>query len=69
MWTRPCAKWRAARSSTSTGCEEVTHHNLHERQKAMEAAEKILDEEMELFRARQEQLNVVPTIVSLRRAR
>ena len=33
----------------------------------MEAADQILDEEIELFRARQEQLNVVPTIVSLRR--
>ena len=49
------------------GLEEVTHHNLHERQKAMEAADHILDEEIELFRARQEQLNVVPTIVCLRR--
>ncbi len=49
------------------GLEEVTHHNLHEREKAMEAADHILDEEMELFRARQEQLNVVPTIVSLKR--
>ena len=49
------------------GLEEVTHHNLCERQKAMEAADQILDEEIELFRERQEQLNVVPTIVSLRR--
>jgi len=49
------------------GLEEVTHHNRHEREKAMEAADQILDEEIELFRARQEQLNVVPTIVSLRR--
>ncbi|HXW14280.1 MAG TPA: glutamyl-tRNA reductase, partial [Terriglobia bacterium] len=49
------------------GLEEVTHNNLHERQKAMQAADQILDEEIELFRARQEQLNVVPTIVSLRR--
>ena len=49
------------------GLEKVTHHNLRERQKAMEAADAILDGELELFRARQEQLNVVPTIVSLRR--
>ena len=49
------------------GLEAVAHHNLQEREKAMEAADQILDEEIELFRARQEQLNVVPTIVSLRR--
>jgi len=49
------------------GLEEVTHHNLHEREKAMEAADQILAEEIEIFRERQEQLNVVPTIVSLRR--
>ena len=49
------------------GLEKVTHHNLHEREKAMEAADYILDEEIDLFRARQEQLNVVPTIVCLKR--
>jgi glutamyl-tRNA reductase len=49
------------------GLEAVTHHNLCEREKAMEAADKILAEEIELFRERQEQLNVVPTIVSLKR--
>jgi glutamyl-tRNA reductase len=49
------------------GLEEVTHNNLHEREKAMKAADHILDEELELFRARQEQLNVVPTIVCLKR--
>jgi glutamyl-tRNA reductase len=49
------------------GLKEVTHHNLCERQKAMEAADRILTEEIGLFRARQEQLNVVPTIISLRR--
>ena len=38
------------------GLEEVTHHNLLERQKAMEAADQILNEEIELFRERQEQL-------------
>ena len=48
------------------GLTEVTHHNLHEREKAMESADRILDEEMELFRARQDQLNVVPTIVCLK---
>jgi glutamyl-tRNA reductase len=49
------------------GLERVTHHNLHEREKAMEAADLILAEEIELFRERQQQLNVVPTIVSLKR--
>jgi glutamyl-tRNA reductase len=49
------------------GLEAVTNHNLLERQKALEAARRILDEEITLFRERQEQLNVVPTIVSLRR--
>jgi glutamyl-tRNA reductase len=49
------------------GLEEVTQHNLCARQKATEAADQILDEEIELFRERQQQLNVVPTIVSLRR--
>jgi glutamyl-tRNA reductase len=48
------------------GLEQVTHHNMLERQKAAEAAGQILDEELELFRARQEQLNVVPTIVCLK---
>ncbi len=48
------------------GLEEVTNHNLQERQKAFAAAGQILDEEITLFRERQEQLNVVPTIVSLR---
>src|ERR1035438_2888718 len=50
----------------SDGLEHVTHHNMLERQKATEAAGQILDEELELFRARQEQLNVVPTIVCLK---
>lgn len=49
------------------GLEEVAHHNLWERQKAVKAADGILDEEMEIFRSRQEQLNVAPTIISLRR--
>jgi glutamyl-tRNA reductase len=49
------------------GLKELTNHNLHAREQAMEAANQILNEEMDLFRARQEQLNVVPTIVSLRR--
>jgi glutamyl-tRNA reductase len=49
------------------GLEEVTHHNLQERQKATGLANQILDQEIELCRARQEQLNVVPTIVCLKR--
>ena len=49
------------------GLEQVTHQNLLEREKAVEGADRIVNEEMELFRERQEQLNVVPTIVSLRR--
>jgi glutamyl-tRNA reductase len=48
------------------GCTLV-NIDLHEREKAMEAADHILAEEIELFRARQEQLNVVPTIVCLKR--
>ncbi len=48
------------------GLEKVAHQNLLERQNAMEAADRILSQEVELFRERQEQLNVVPTIVSLR---
>jgi glutamyl-tRNA reductase len=38
-----------------------------ERQKAAEASDRIIAEEAALFRERQAQLNVVPTIVSLRR--
>jgi len=49
------------------GLEAATHRNLSERQNSVEAADRILSEEIELFRERQEQLNVVPTIVSLRR--
>ena len=49
------------------GLERVTHHNLCERQKALADADTILAEEVDLFRTRQEQLNVVPTIVSLKR--
>ena len=49
------------------GLEEVACHNISERQRALEAADKILEEELALFRERQEQMNVVPTIVSLRR--
>jgi glutamyl-tRNA reductase len=49
------------------GLEEVASQNLCERQKALGAADKILTEEIALFRERQEQMNVVPTIVSLRR--
>ena len=49
------------------GLEQVTDHNRHEREKAIDVADRILNEEIELFRSRQEQLNVVPTIVSLKR--
>ncbi len=49
------------------GLEKVAHQNLLERQNSLEAADRILCQEVELFRERQEQLNVVPTIVSLRR--
>ncbi len=48
------------------GLEKVAQQNLLQRQGAMEAAVGILDQEIALFRERQEQLNVVPTIVSLR---
>ncbi len=49
------------------GLEKVAHQNLLERQSAMKAADQILSQEVQLFREHQEQLNVVPTIVSLRR--
>ena len=49
------------------GLQEAANNNLRERQKALKAADRILTEEIALFRERQEQLNVVPTIVSLRR--
>ncbi len=47
--------------------QEVADENLRERRRAGEAADHILAEEIEQFRERQEALNVVPTIVSLRR--
>jgi len=46
--------------------QRVAHENLAERLKAAEAADRIIEEEMALFRARQAALDVVPTIVSLR---
>jgi len=49
------------------GLEQVASQNLRERQRAVEAANQIIAEETALFRERQAQLNVVPTIVSLRR--
>jgi glutamyl-tRNA reductase len=49
------------------GLQQVASENLRERQKAVDAAERMIGEETEMFRARQAQLNVVPTIVSLRR--
>jgi glutamyl-tRNA reductase len=48
------------------GLQQVASENLRERQKAVEAAEGIIDAETQMFRDRQAQLNVVPTIVSLR---
>jgi glutamyl-tRNA reductase len=49
------------------GLQQVTHENLRGRQKAMVAAERIIAEETVSFQEHQAQLNVVPTIVSLRR--
>lgn len=49
------------------GLAAVANHNLHEREKALDAASRIFDEEAALFRERQDRLNVVPTIVSLHR--
>jgi len=49
------------------GLQHTANENLRERQKAVEAADRIILAETEMFRERQAQLNVVPTIVSLRR--
>jgi glutamyl-tRNA reductase len=49
------------------GLQQVANENLRERQKAVEDAERIIADEMASFRERVNQLNVVPTIVSLRR--
>jgi len=49
------------------GLQHTASENLRERQKAVEAADRIILAETEMFRERQAQLNVVPTIVSLRR--
>ena len=49
------------------GLQHTASQNLRERQKAVEAADRIILAETEMFRERQAQLNVVPTIVSLRR--
>lgn len=49
------------------GLQQVAKGNLCEREKAVAAADQIIAEEMESFRERQDQLDVVPTIVSLRR--
>jgi glutamyl-tRNA reductase len=47
--------------------QEVTRRNLREREKAVAAADRIIAEETDLFRERLDSLQVVPTIVSLRR--
>jgi glutamyl-tRNA reductase len=47
--------------------QEVARENLRQREEAVAAAELILAEEIAQFRERQEALQVVPTIVSLRR--
>ena len=49
------------------GLQHTACENLRERQKAVQAADRIITAETEMFRDRQAQLNVVPTIVSLRR--
>lgn len=47
--------------------QEVGRENLRQRETAVEAAERIIEEERTVFRRRLEARNVVPTIVSLRR--
>lgn len=47
--------------------QEVARENLRQREEAVAAAELILAEEIAQFRERQEALQVVPTVVSLRR--
>lgn len=49
------------------GLQQAASANLRERRKEVEGADRIIAEEAALFRQRQAQLNVVPTIVSLRR--
>jgi glutamyl-tRNA reductase len=48
------------------GLQGAAGRHLRERQKAWRAADRIVAEETALHRERQEQLNVVPTIISLR---
>jgi glutamyl-tRNA reductase len=48
------------------GLQQVAGANLRARHQAVEDADRIIAEETALFRKRQAQLNVVPTIVSLR---
>jgi len=48
------------------GLQQVAGANLRARHNAVEDADRIIAEETALFRKRQAQLNVVPTIVSLR---
>lgn len=49
------------------GLQQVAKGNRRERERAVEAADRIIAEETASFRERQDQLDVVPTIVSLRR--
>ncbi len=49
------------------GLEQVTSANLRLRKQALEEADRIIADETRLFQEREKQLQVVPTIVSLRR--
>jgi glutamyl-tRNA reductase len=49
------------------GLQQVASANLRARQNAVEAAERIISDETVLYQQREKQLQVVPTIVSLRR--
>jgi glutamyl-tRNA reductase len=49
------------------GLQQTASANLRERQEAVDSADRIVCLEAEMFRERQAQLHVVPTIVSLRR--
>ena len=49
------------------GLQEVAEHNLRQREEAVEAADRIVAEELARLRQRHESLRVGPTIVSLRR--
>jgi glutamyl-tRNA reductase len=49
------------------GLQEVAQHNLRQREDAVEAADRIVTEELASLRQRHESLHLGPTIVSLRR--